>query len=325
MRAMLALILVTGLAAAEADALAGFPVLPRPLPVAQAAAGGEELAPGIHRQRDQFVALDGVLIIDHGPVDGLEVLACLKDGKTHEALVRLDTTHGQLIKAACIEALGLTQDGQPADEGGGIPARGTPVRLEVRWTGEDGKAVAIDASSLVRDRVTDRPYPALPYIYTGSRFLTIRGTDPQGQPINRQQFMLDSTRSVAVNFDEPDALFASPYPGAATDQRFETHSAICPPAGTRVQLVISRCVLPLELTQDATGALSAEGAVLDDAALSALLAKVYRPEAAPGLRAVGIRVNVAIERSHDLVTRSRILRLATQAGVWAVPVFVLVE
>jgi predicted neuraminidase len=65
--------------------------------------------------------------------------------------------------------------------------------------------------------------------------------------------------------------------------------------------------------------------VLDDAALSALLAKVYRPEAAPGLRAVGIRVNVAIERSHDLATRSRILRLATQAGVWAVPVFVLVE
>ena len=290
-----------------------------------AEATGEELVTGIRRVRDHHVALDGTMIIDRGPVDGLEVLACLKDGKTHEALLRLDTTHGQLIKAACIEALGLEHDGQPAEEGSGFPARGTPVRLEIRWTGEDGIAVGIDASSMVRDRITDRPYPALPYVYTGSRFQTIRGTDPQGQPITRQQFMLDTTRSVAVNFDEPDALFASPFPGANVDQRFEVYSAICPPAGTHAQLVISRCVLPLELSEDANGNLMHHGGVLDDAAVISVMQDIYGVGKAPGLYAVGIRVTAAIERTHDQATRARILRLAAAAGVWVVPVFVLGE
>lgn len=311
--------------AAQRDPLKGLPVLPKPALRSEPLAEGEELSPGLRRLRDRQVILEGKLIIDRGPVDGLEVLACMRDGKTHEALIRLDTTHGQLIKAACIEALGLTKDGEPSDENSGVPARGIPVRLEVAWMDEDGKPQRVDASCLVRDRITDRAYPPLPYMYTGSRFITIRGTDPQGQPIARQQFMLDSTRSVAVNYDEPDALLASPFPGAAIDARFEVNSAICPVAGTSVQLIIRPWTAPLTLSLDGDGRLLAEGQVLDDTALAARLAAVYGANAKPDLRAVAVTVAPTIPRTVDQAARQRLISVAVGAKAWVIPVFVLGE
>jgi hypothetical protein len=308
---------------ASRDPLHGLPVLAKPQPRSEPLAQGDELSPGLRRLRDQHVILDGKVIIDRGPVDGLEVLACLRDGKTHEALIRLDTTHGQLVKAACIEALGLTRDGEPSDENSGLPARGTPVRLEVGWIDEDGKPQRIAASCLIRDRITDKAYPPLPYVYTGSRFLTIRGTDPQGQPVTRQQFMLDSTGSVAVNYDEPDALLASPFPGAAIDARFEANTAVSPVAGTVVQLIIRPWTAPLTLDLDETGALRAAGRILDDAAVVGLLAATYGPAASPDLRAVAVRVAASTPRSVDQAARARLIAVAAQAQAWVIPVFVL--
>jgi hypothetical protein len=312
------------LPSASADPLSALPTVARVRPQAVEEAAGDELAPGIRRVRGRHVALEGVMNIDQGPVDGLEVLACLKDGKIHETLIRLDTTIGQLVKAACIESLGLTVDGQPAEEGTGQPARGIAIALEVQWRGDQGW-LGVPASALVRDRVTDTPYPALPYVWTGSRFLTLHGSGPDGQPAARQQFMLDSTKSVAVNFDEPDALFASPFPGAVNDTRFETNSSICPPPGTRIRLVVRRCELPLTLALADDARLSHAGQVLDDAALSALLAAHYGAGAKPALRALGVQVERATNRRQDIAARTRLLAAAANAKAWVVPVFVVSE
>lgn len=303
-----------------ADLLHGLPLLPKPQPVLATDLGAlEELAPGVQIARGRCVVLAGTLNIDQGPTDGLEVLACLKDGKNHEALVRLDTTLGQLVKAACIAALGLA-DGQPAEESSGLPARGTPVSLTVRWQDASKHWVELAGSSLVRDRVVDLPYPALPFVYVGSRFQAVFTYGPDGKPQKRDVFMLDATRSVAVCFDEPDALLASPFPGAVFDQRFEAYSAICPPVGTPVQVVISAATLPLTLVQAPDGSLKHGDQVLDDAALTALLAATL---AKPVLHAVGVVVTPATERQRDVATRARIMRAAAAAGVWAAPVFVL--
>lgn len=299
--------------AAVPDVLSGLPLLPKPAAVPAVALDKlEELAPGVRIARGSAVVLDGTLNVDQGPVDGLEVLACLKDGKGHEALVKLDTTQGQLVKAACIAALGLA-DGQPAEETSGIPARGTPVTLTLRWQGAAGE-VQVAASSLVRDREVDQPYPALPWPYTGSRFESVFQNGPDGKPQKRDVFMLDSTRSIAVNFDEPDALIASPFPGASLDRRFEAYSAICPPAGTRVQLVIGKADLPVDLQLVADGTLSAEG----DALATLLAGLAARP-----LKAVTVQVAAATERKHDVAARTRILAAAEAAKVWLVPIFVL--
>lgn len=325
---LILLTLVTALAATAGEAkdpLTLLPTLPRPKPVAIAAPTPlKEFAPGVQVAIGERVALTGTIILDQGPTDGLEVLACLATGKTHESLVRLDAANGQLVKAAFIAALGLN-DGMSAPEATGHPGRGTPLRVVIEWESLDapGSWFAIDASSLVRERLTDQAYPALPFTYTGSRFLVIDETAPDGKPVRQERFMLDNTKSVVGMVDEPDALIASPSPAAGFDKHFEANSAICPPAGTKVRLVFSKTTLPLTLTLDAAGVLAADGVALDDGALAGVLTKHYGTTPPPNLRAVGVQVDPATPRDQDVAARLRLMAAAARAQVWVVPVYVL--
>lgn len=330
--ALLAVLLTTHalLSAGDApDPLLALPALPKPKPVMLTVApDGREVAPGIAigAGKPAALVLTGSVIIDQGPVDGLEVLACLPTGKTHESLIRLTAASGQLVKATAIATLGL-DDGVPAPEATGQPGRGTPLRVMVAWQSPDqpGQWLAVDASSLIRDRNIDKPYPALPFIYTGSRILEVDETGVDSKPIKRKRFMLDSTKSVIDVVDEPDALMASPFPGAGTDKHFEAYGAICPPAGTAVKLVITRAELPLTLALLPDGQLrlpQADSAVLDDAALQSLLAKHFGDGATPGLRAVGVTVATTTPREQDVAARARILTAAAAAKAWVVPVFI---
>jgi len=273
--------------------------------------------------------LEGLSLIDSGPVDGLEVIACLEGGKYHEALVRLTTGNGQLVKFAMIRVLGC-DDGQPAIEGTGQPARGTPVRVMLEWEDPDhaGKWLSLDVSCLVRDRVTDQANPPLPFVYTGSRIVSVVETATNGKPVKRDRFMLDITKSVGVVYDEPDCLLSSPFPGSNIDQRFEANSAFTPPPNTPVQLVVMQAELPLTLVLQADGSLHQDsGAVapaLDDAALQALLGEYYGPTRTPLLRAVAVRViDPAMDRAVDVAARARILAVAAVDMAWVVPVFTL--
>lgn len=325
------LLVMGGLCALHAgdapDPLLALPELPKVKPTAIAAPSAlKEFAPGVLVAIGERVALTGTIILDQGPVDGLEVLACLATGKTHESLLRLDAANGQLVKAAFIAALGLS-DGVTAPESSGHPGRGTALRIVVEWESLDAPGTwhAIDASCLIRDRITDKPYPALPFTYTGSRFLVVDETAPDGRPVRQERFMLDNTKSVVGIVDEPDALISSPSPGAGFDKHFEVNSAICPPAGTKARLVFSKTTLPLTVFMDASGGLHADGAgpALDDAALDALLAKHYGGSTTPALRAVGVQVDAATPRDHDITARLRLLAAATRAKAWVVPVYLL--
>ncbi|MBA3936894.1 MAG: hypothetical protein H0X38_05480 [Planctomycetes bacterium] len=318
------------LGAAEAtDPLRALPALPKPLPgVAAATQPGEmvrDFAPGVQVVLGKRVILTGSVIMDQGPVDGLEVLACLASGKTHEAIVRLAAPDGHTARAAFTAALGLEKEGVPAPESSGLPARGWPLSVTLEWADPDhpGASLAVAASSLVRDRSLDRSFPALPFIYTGSRFLTLDETGLDGKPVRHERFMLDSTKSIVVIFDEADALLASPFPDSGSDKHFEVNSGICPPAQTPVRLVFAPVELPLTLVQALDGSLSAGGKTLGDAELEALLAERYGAAATPSQRAVAVRVDPASERAVDVATRRRLLILAASAKAWVVPVFVL--
>ena len=319
----LLLIALAGPSISADDFLAALPVLPKPKPQpAIPAEAGELLAPGVTVIRGKALRLTGRINLDQGPTDGMEVLVCLREGKTHEALIRLEATSGVTVKAGLLAAFG-PPDGQPAPEGKGQPARGVPVQVTVEWLDRPGYRVQVAASNLVRDRVTDCPFPALPWVVTGSRFETIRFANADGSVQEREQFMLDSTRSVAVNFDEPDALLASPFPIANNDQRFEANSALCPLAGTEVVVTVAPCPLPLTLDLDANGQLLHETKPLDDAGLGALLAQHYGTTASPLVRAVGVRVDADLPHRIDVAARSQILTAAAAAKAWVVPVFQL--
>jgi hypothetical protein len=172
--------------------------------------------------------------------------------------------------------------------------------------------------------VSDQPYQALPFIYTGSRIVSVSMVAADGRTEKRQRFMLDGTKSVVVAFDEPDALFASPFPSADTDSRFEAYSAQAPRPGTVCRVVISEAVLPERVVCDRAGVLRLPGAdeVLDDEALSQRLKSAYGP-AYTGLRAIAVVVaDPSTPGTVDVAVRSRLLGIAAEAGVWVVPVFV---
>jgi hypothetical protein len=305
--------------------LLALPELPKVKPVAiPAPTPLKEFAPGVLVAIGESVALTGTIIIDQGPVDGMEVLACLATGKTHESLVRLDAANGQLVKAAFIAALGVN-DGVTAPETTGHPGRGTPLQVVIEWESLDapGTWKSIDASCLIRDRLTDKGYPPLPFTYTGSRFLVVDETAPDGRPVKQERFMLDNTKTVVGIVDEPDALMASPSPGAGFDKHFEANSAICPPAGTKARLVFRKTTLPLTLALDANGVLMQGAKVLDDAALDALLVSHYGAAATPALRALAVVVAPATSRDQDVAARARILAAAARAKAWVVPVYQL--
>jgi hypothetical protein len=172
--------------------------------------------------------------------------------------------------------------------------------------------------------MVDQPYPPLPFIYTGSRMMTLQETGPDGKPVQRERFMLDSTKTVIANYDEPDALLGSPFPGADVDQRFEVNSAIAPPPGTPMRLVFEKAELSLTLAMNADGALSEPahaGQILDDAALTQLLVAHYGPAVKPTLRALAVTVAASTPRTKDLAARTRLIGLAAAAKLWVVPVF----
>jgi hypothetical protein len=308
------------------DPLTLLPVLPRSAPAVvsgppDAGVSAVVLAPGVRIIPGQFVLLDATVQMDQGPADGLEVIACLRDGKTHETMLRLDTDAAAVVKAAVLAALGPA-DGQITAEGSGLPARGTPMRVRVHWQDDQGGWRVADASTLVRDRVLDRPYPALPYVYTGSHERVVTETGPDGNPVRRTRFMLDNSKTVVGNYDEPDMLLASPFPGAVRDDRFEIHSAEAPFARTRAVLTIGPAVLPLTVQADGETLRTVDGSVLGDAALEATLARHYGLEASPELRAVAVMVPSQAPRAADVRIRDRILAAAARARAWVVPVFV---
>ncbi|MHC5068647.1 MAG: YdjY domain-containing protein [Planctomycetota bacterium] len=300
---------------------------PEPVALVETASpdAGVAMAPGVTMQPGAWVAFDATVIADHGPVDGLEVFACLDGGKTHESFLALRTGNGQVVKAALIAALDLHDGVVCGGEDSGIPARGTPLAVTVQWQPDrlltPDRWVSLPASCLVRDRGSDRAYPALPYIYTGSHIRTYDQEVPGRGLVRSERFMLESTKSVIVNFDEPDALLASPFPLALRDDLFEVDSSRAPRTGSAVRLVVARCELPLTLHVDASAALFVDQQQVDDAGLAALLAEHYGAARSLPWRAVAVQVPASVADQVAVAVRERILEQAAAAGAWVVPVF----
>jgi hypothetical protein len=289
---------------------------------------GKELDPAIFISLDKAVEVHGKSVFQSGPADGLEVLLALQGGKNHEAFAWTPTGNAELLKTAFLLALAL-EDGQVADEERGVPARGTPLRVVVRWQPDvlmfPDRWVEVDASELVFNRGFNRGYPALPYIYTGSHLQMIPVHGDDGKVARKEHFMLNNSKSIAVNYDEPDALLASPFPEAGRDMMFEVYGRIAPRAGTKVQFAFSRAELPLTLTANESGELSLTGqdTVLEVDAIASLLRKHYHRDAKPELFAVAVQVPPQAPRALDEGLRIRLLKAAVQAESWVVPVFTL--
>lgn len=282
------------------------------------------IIPGLKILKQQRIYLDAEVIFDQGPQDGLEAVACMPGGKNHESMLLLQCGNGALIKSLFIAHLDAA-DGVGSPQDSGLPARGYPIRVVLRWRPdpvmEKDVWVERDMSTLVRDRISGAAFPPLPYVYVGSRFVRQNIKDVNGVERDTELFMLDTTKTLITNYDEPDTLLASPFPLAQYDIYFEVNSADSPVEGSKVQLYFERAPLPLTLDVDATGVIYQGPRLLDDAAITDLMTRHYGAEASPGLYALGFQVAAETPREIDVQVRERALRLAAAAGVWLAPIF----
>ena len=288
--------------------------------------GLQAIMPGLYIVKQKRIILNALIVFYQGPQDGLEAVACMVGGKSHESMMVLECPKGALIKSLFIANLGLLEDGEGSPQDSGIPVRGFPVRVLLRWRPdpvlEPDQWVERDVSTLVRDRVANQAYPPLPYMYTGSRFLTQTVADPEGGEREQKLFMLDNTKTLLTNYDEPDALLGSPFPLAQFDLYFEVNSADCPSEDTKVELHFAPATLPLTISMDKDGVLKHADKALDEAAVEALLKQHYSSLKLTDLRAIGIQVEAGTARDKDVAMREWMLKRAVKAGVWAVPVFI---
>lgn len=309
--------------------LTDLPALPRPrAPVVTATAEPQWLGPGVGIIRDQAVVLTGKRWVDSGPEEGLAIMAALTSGRLHETLIRLDSDDALLLKSAFLLAFGWS-DGDCNDALHQLPPRGVPVRMEWEWCDEEGLIRRIDASCLVRDRSTDRAFPPLPFVYTGSRIGTQRRREPDGREHLVPSFKLAEHRSLAAVFDEHDALLSTPLPFLDNDLVLEVNTGLAPPGRTTGRLIVTPAQLPLTLWADEAGHLRSAPAasVLDDAALATLLSHHYgSPAASPEglrdplmLRAVGI--HPPPQRTTDVTISQRMVRAASAGRAWVLPIF----
>lgn len=213
-------------------------------------------APGIEVETGRRLVLHGRINLDRGPVDpsfGLEVLASLPEGRLHEALIRLDAADAVAIKTAALAALDLP-DGVQVEPAAGEPARGRPVAITVHWTDADGVGRLLPASRLVRDRRTDRALPAWPWVWSGSVLATYQ--DRSGGTKRRLAAGEDGC-IVAIHDENGSSLASCPLIDPREDRRWEVNTALVPPSGTRVALVLRTCSVAADAA--AGGALHAAG------------------------------------------------------------------
>ena len=217
-------------------AIPDLPMLKGDEPKGAKAAPTEAPLPGLKRlapnaevwldpEKKQLV-MRGEVVLRRGP---LELFACLKRTKEHEAIVAVDTkayiVHAGLI--ACGAEVGNPAKFQPEF----TPARGTEIEVWVEWVDAAGKKQRVDAREWIKDVKTGKAM-AYPWVFGGSGFWT----DPQD---GKQYYQAEDGDFICIsNF--PSAMLDLPVESsnANTALMFEAFSDRIPPDKTKVLIYL---------------------------------------------------------------------------------------
>lgn len=173
------------------------------------------------------VVVGGKIALAEGEI---EVFACPKSSKEHEAIVAT-LCPARLVHAGLL-AIGL-QPGNPVSfDPEYVPAKGPKVAVLVRWRDADGAWQERRAQDLIRNTKTGKPLDS-DWVFAGSGFWR----DPA-----------DGTEHYQA--DGGDMICVSNFPGAMLDLTIESSDANesllfqafegrVPPPGTAVELILS--------------------------------------------------------------------------------------
>jgi hypothetical protein len=176
--------------------------------------------------KNKRVVMDGVVCLRAGT---LEMLACLKGTKEHEAVIAVDTkafaVHAALLAVGA--KAGTPVRFQPTYQ----PATGTPIDITLVWKDEKGKEHHARAQDWVRNLRTRKPLD-YGWVFAGSGFFE----DEDGQ----KHYLAEGGDFICVsNF--PGAMLDLPVESSqgTADLLFEAYTEHIPPRGTKVRLVLT--------------------------------------------------------------------------------------
>jgi hypothetical protein len=218
--------LLGGAWAAAQDAQKSKPVPPPKLPAPE---GATRLSPNYDVWVD---AKRGVVIVD-GQVSlrrgMLEMFACIRNTKEHEAVVTADT-QAFLVHAGLLR-LGA-EPGHPAQFVPEFkPPAGTEIDVTVEWRDEQGKMQTAKAQDWIRDLKTGKAM-TYPWVFAGSRFWTDEETGEQHYQAEGGDFICVSNFGTAA-LDIP--VESSQSNDALEFEAFTEH---VPPLGTPVRIIL---------------------------------------------------------------------------------------
>ncbi len=197
-----------------------FSAVDRPMPAPPAAVwsnGIARIGSVLVDPSNRCVLVQGYINQTNGLV---ELLACGKEGKTHESLLILTASPIDLNLGLLL--LGLKAEGRPAAVGVWADRRGPQLDLWVEWT-QAGQAQRCRAESLVFNEKTGRALPATAWIYTGS-------------VIENGYFRALSEDSHIATYWDPWVLINLPLDCGADDHVLYANEKAVPPLGTPIRL-----------------------------------------------------------------------------------------
>jgi hypothetical protein len=191
--------------------------------------GATRLAPNFDVWLDAkrgVVLVDGQVSLRRGM---LEMFACTRNTKEHEAVVSANT-QAFLVHAALLR-LGA-EPGHPAQFVPDFkPPEGTEIDVSVEWLDPQGKLQTAKAQEWVRDMKTGKAM-TYPWVFAGSRFWTDEETGKQYYQAEGGDFICVSNFGTAA-LDIPVESSQS-----NESLEFEALTEHIPPLGTPVRLVL---------------------------------------------------------------------------------------
>lgn len=159
----------------------------------------------------------------------LEHLLCLEQTKEHESILATDAPP-RLIHAGLL--LSGAEVGQPVVfQPEFRPPSGSPILIDLKWAGEDGKAHTARARDWVKDARTGKPLER-DWVFAGSQLV-----EEKNPP--RSLYAADGGDLITVaNF--PSAILDVPFASSADDlsRSFVADTPQIPPRGTRVTMTL---------------------------------------------------------------------------------------
>jgi hypothetical protein len=173
------------------------------------------------------VVLEGEIVLRHGP---LELLACLKRTKEHEAIIAVGV-EAQKVHAALV-ALGATAGNPARFQPEFTPAKGTEIDITVQWKDAAGKQKTADAREWLRYVKTGKQLE-IPWVFGGSGFWR--------DPMTGKQFYQAEDGDFICVSNFPTAMLDLPVesPQANAALMFECFTERIPPEKTKVILILT--------------------------------------------------------------------------------------